>query len=386
MRGRRRRRLAEIRMFKKRVRRQERRNRRKEGRRTRNAKRMLARKARNGARPAAGCPANGMRTFTSVQRKGFRPELAVVLTLPEIFDFDANYKESALFIEYFRDALVKKQRIKNIDFSKMRRASPACVIVLASYIDLWKRGSPSVHARVDTWHPGICSLFRQMGFFEMLNLRAPDITETGDETPAGTQYMALKSFAMCDGITEFAAGIPGIRNEIETFVGAKISSPHFYAGVAEAVTNIYNHAYAYMPDDGKRTNRWWMSVAHDSVGGRVTIMIFDHGEGIPATLHKSKKFSWRIQILRPLHRGDIPHGVLLQYAFEHGPEFANVMGRGNGLWDILQFAKQRKESELMVRSCRGVYHASNRGAEHEWESAGVPVSLQGTLVEWRIAI
>ena len=83
----------------------------------------------------------------------------------------------------------------------------------------------------------------------------------------------------------------------------------------------------------------------------------------------------------------VAHDKRLWYAFEFGRKQAVVSGRGNGLLDVLSFAQRKNASELMVRSCKGVYHSSYTGNYHKkGDRSLMNVELHGTLVEWRIPV
>ena len=73
----------------------------------------------------------------------FCPKDSLIITLPQTMDFEDNFEDSARVISIFRRALESGRRISYIDFAKLKSISPACIMVFASYIDIWKRRMPA---------------------------------------------------------------------------------------------------------------------------------------------------------------------------------------------------------------------------------------------------
>lgn len=303
----------------------------------------------------------------------------ITITLPEEFDFDTNYIESALVIQVFRRALMQQKKIAYIDFSHMKRISPACILVLASYADLWKRKNPKVHARVDTWHPGIADVFAQMGFFELLSLKKPDLTSPNVE-------IAYLPFTR--GVVENVDYAGALANQfcssIENEFGVSIRKNELYDGVTEAITNVIHHAYTHLSDAAEKTNIWWASVAYEKSRQKLSVMFFDHGQGIPKTLKYSKHFT-RIAGTSLMPKS---HGKLIQIAFELGRQRSVRPGRGRGLFDLLKFPLHSAEGNIKIRSCNGRYvREYTRGvSERRGDALDTPIKLRGTLIEWSVTL
>lgn len=303
----------------------------------------------------------------------------ITITLPEIFDFDANFLESALVIQVFRRALMKQKKIAYIDFSHMKHISPACILVLASYADLWKRRNPKVHARVDTWHPGIADIFAQMGFFGLLNLKKPEII---------SQNVEVAYLPFTRGVVENVDYAGTLANQfcssIENEFGISIRKNELYDGVTEAITNVIHHAYTHLTDAAEKTNLWWASVAFEKRKRKLSVMFFDHGQGIPKTLKYSKHF------IRIAGTSLMPksHGKLIQIAFELGRRRSIRPGRGRGLFDLLKFPLHSAEGKIIIRSCNGRYGREyTRGvSERRGDALDTPIKLRGTLIEWSVTL
>lgn len=325
------------------------------------------------------------------------PRGSLVLTMPEIFDFEANYEQSARLIAVFRRALENLVRIRYIDFSNMRVASVACSIVFTCYADLWKYSCASVHPVTNTWHSGIRELFSQLGFFKAMHYK--DDLGTGDLSSSPYIFKGLRGYSINGErrtLDYFAKDYPSIRADMESLMGGSLNeaAQSYYRSISEAVTNIYHHAY------GEKTgswfiDKWWVSVAFDKIANELVVIVFDHGRGIPATAWETKMFSRYMRFLKGVDKkvplncltGELQKNVLF-LVFEQNASIAIRQGRGHGCADIRSLLGVIRGCRLSVISLQAKYsnkhykgHRTERG-----KSWSLPVPLQGTLLEWRIPL
>lgn len=325
------------------------------------------------------------------------PSGVLVLTMPEVFDFEVNYEQSARLIAVFRRALEHYVRIRYIDFSKMRVASVACAVVFTCYADLWKHLCASVHPATNTWHPGIRELFSQLGFFKAMHYK--DETRIVNLSNSPYTFRELRGYFITNesrNLNQFAKDYPLIRADMESLVGGSLNeiAQSYYRSISEAVTNIYHHAY----DKKKRSwffDKWWISIALDKATNELVVIVFDHGKGIPATAWSTKmfsgymRFSKEIDEIFSLNRltGDVQRRVLY-LVFEQNASIARKQGRGHGCADIKSLLSNIKGGKLSVISLLAKYannnYKGNRTVRGESKSLAVP--LQGTLLEWRIPL
>ena len=313
------------------------------------------------------------------------PGKNLVIVLPEIFDLEDNYNQSALVFQVFRRALRIKKRIVNIDFTKMRTISPACIVTFASYVELWKKiqkAKPYPH--FDTWQSGIRESFTQMGFFETVGMKNFSSTPQ-PHSEASVQYMGIESFEVIEtGLDVAGERVKNIRHQIEEFVEQKIEHTYFYPATIEAILNIHQHAYTHIPQR-EQMKKWWISIGFDRKTMLLHILILDHGAGIPNTLIYSKKFNKLLsRFPSVLQRSD---ATKLKLAFEKGPNRAKMAGRGHGLSDIVLYPKTQKQSSLVAWSGKGCYSvAYQEGKQTSGKSISLPHHFQGTLLELRIQL
>lgn len=324
------------------------------------------------------------------------PRGSLVLTMPEVFDFERNYEQSARLIAVFRRALENFVRIKYIDFSHMHTASVACAIVFTCYADLWKYSCASVYPVTSTWHPGIRELFSQLGFFKAMHYK--DLG-TGDLSNSPYIFKELRGYSISGKsrtLDYFAKDFPSIRADMESLMGGALNevSKSYYRSISEAVTNIYHHAYD-KKTSGWFIDKWWVSVAFDKIAKELVVIVFDHGKGIPATAWTTKLFSGYMRFFKGVDNkvsssrltGELQKKVLF-LVFEQNASIAIKQGRGHGCADIRSLLGAIKGCRLSVISLQAKYsnkhykgHRTERG-----KSWSLPVPLQGTLLEWRIPL
>ncbi len=323
----------------------------------------------------------------------FCPKYSLVITLPSLMDFDANYEDSARVISIFRRALESGRRISYIDFSKLKVISPACIMVFSSYIDIWKRRMPAVHARCETWEPSVEDAFTQLGVFDMLAMRHIRTTE-GSRTTRKYMPLLTRGILASKGY-DVGTETKRIRESIEKFVGKSLSKVRMYDSVTEAIFNVRNHAYKDMKP-GRLPFRWWFSVSYDAQLNELGIILFDHGFGIPATMNTSTKFS-RIKKFLSAKEGGWSESSRLYVAFERDRRKIQsaksfVEGRGHGCQDIARLIFRQDQnlvgdgSCLSVISGRARYDLSGNEDVGRGVSTSLKQKLQGTLIEWRIRL
>lgn len=322
----------------------------------------------------------------------FCPQNSLIITLPEIMDFDVHFDESARVISIFRRALEAGRRISYIDFSRLKEISPPCIMAFSSYAYLWKKNMPAVHARCETWHKEVESAFAQLGVFDLLKLNHA----RHDVLQIRRVYMPL----IARGITnreghDVGAEAKRIRESIEHFIGKDLKGVQMFGSVTEAIYNVRNHAYKGMRP-GRLPFRWWLSVSYDEQQSELGIILFDHGFGIPKTMENSTEFS-RLKKLLRLRDGGWSEESRLFIAFERdrrkiGSVRPFIEGRGHGCQDIVRLILPQDQNNVKAGSCLSVisgrarYDLSSNDAGGRGESQALSQKLQGTLIEWKIRL
>jgi anti-sigma regulatory factor (Ser/Thr protein kinase) len=232
--------------------------------------------------------------------------------------------------------------------------------------------------------------FRQIGFFEILNLEVPKMQE---ESPCERSYMGLRRYFVSSmKLDSVGKEIKTIRKEIEDFIGRSLNKQVMYQSVSEAITNIYQHAYNNAPQ--ALSKKWWLSVSYDVKNSELGIIVFDHGLGIPRTMEDSSKFrKYRDLLFRMKTKWS--ESKRLELAFERsrnrdGKLRPKYEWRGNGCGDIVELVSNRGSSRegstLFVVSSKAQYRYVDLDVGRRGIASANDISLQGTLIEWTIKL
>ena len=212
-------------------------------------------------------------------------------------------------------------------------------------------------------------------------------------------FKELRGYSISDGcrnLNQFANDYTYIRADMESFVGGSLNAiaQSYYRSISEAVTNIYHHAYN-KEKSSWLIDKWWISVAFDKTANELVVIVFDHGKGIPATAWKTKLFSRYMRFSKELDEKfssnhftvDIQRKVLY-LVFEQNSSIAIKQGRGHGCADIKSLLSNIKGGKLSVISLQAKYENYNfKGSSLvRGKSKSLAVSLQGTLLEWRMPL
>ncbi len=296
---------------------------------------------------------------------------------PEVLSLEDNFDGVVKLLD---DIRMKSQRHRNerihIDFKPIRTIKPSAALVLAAELDrlnqkLAIRKSKLVAVDVEEWDNTVRRLLREMGFFKLL--RVESIPE--ERASTGIQYVEFRSGAIVDGKV-----IDDLRRfQLEPFVS--VPNKHLlYAAVTEAMTNVVHHAY------GDQTTldvpkHWWLSAAYDAQSREVTVMIYDQGSGIPATLPRKFKEFIRDWLPENLTKDD---AQMIQAAHNLSRTATSSPSRGHGLQrDIRRYIEELDcHGTYRVISTRGEYIVETGASSDKMISHNRP--LNGTLIEWRL--
>jgi len=302
----------------------------------------------------------------------------LVIELPEALDFEENYEATASHFAVLRQAVRQRKTIRRLSFQKLRVISPAAALVLASEVDLWNfRTRGRLVADIDSWSEEIKRLLCEMGYFELLHIRKPDIA-----WPKGN--IAFINFKR-GRIKKIDPGplAKELRIEIEQLVGQPIKKQILFEGLSEAMTNVVQHAY---PDATNITlKQWWMSASYDFTSKRLWVTFFDQGAGIPVTLPKAHFFEYITG-----YDQFWSDSKKIEVAMETGRTSSGQTERGKGLQNLVEFAKSHVKGQLSIYSLCGMYRQNfivkNNEPVASTSRVDHAVSIGGTLIEWSVVL
>ena len=302
------------------------------------------------------------------------------LLLPETLSFKKNYEKTITFFNDLREASGRRIPLK-IDFTTLRHVGPAAALVLAAELDSWRlMGRHRIRVLdIDRWNQDIRYILGEMGLFELVRVANPP-PNLNSNRPS-IRFIRFKSSDVADG--ELATYL---RTDLEVVTGQIPGWQHLYRGLAEAMTNVRQHAYS---SDSHGTSmhsnirKWWMCGAYDQRRKILTCSFFDRGVGIPATLPRTHAWE-RIREFLKEWRLSENDASLIAAATAMGRTSTGAGHQGRGLADVKEFVKRSGGGgRLRILSREGQYIYEGEGKER---TSLLSSSIGGTLIEWEVTL
>ena len=302
------------------------------------------------------------------------------LSLPAVLSFERNYREAIDFFNKLRQAAERRVPLR-IDFTTLREVGPAAMLVLAAELDCWRLRQEHRIRVIDitNWDQGIRGILDNMGLFDLVKVSNPP-------PPVGTtrlplHFIRFKSSNLADG--DLAVDL---RTDLEAVTGKIPGWQHLYRGLAEAMTNVRQHAYPQANHENTRYNKvqkWWMCGAYNDNTKVLTCSFFDRGVGIPKTLPKTHGWEKIRGVLSGLGLMKKDDASLIAAATAMGRTRTGAKHQGRGLADVMEFVRKSQGGKLRILSRRGQYIYEKEGHER---ASPLPLSIGGTLIEWEITL
>ena len=304
-----------------------------------------------------------------------------LLLLPKTLSFKENYDETITFFNNLREASERRIPLK-IDFTTLRYVGPAAALVLAAELDSWRlMGRHRIRVLdIDRWNQDIRHILDEMGLFELIRVANPP-PDLNSSRPS-IRFIRFKSSDVADG--ELATDL---RTDLEVVTGQIPGWQHLYRGLAEAMTNVRQHAYSsdsHGVSVHSNTRKWWMGGAYDDQRKVLTCSFFDRGVGIPATLPRTHAWERIREFLKEwsLSEND---ASLIAAATAMGRTSTGAEHQGRGLADVKEFVKRSGGGgRLRILSRQGQYIYEGEGKEER--TSLLSSSIGGTLIEWEVTL
>ena len=325
-------------------------------------------------------------------------------TVPTLFDIEENFAEAVRFLANVRKKLdrtvllnLAKQnataRKSNtyFDMSSTRYISPATALVFAAEYDRALAKLPHWNLTtydLNRWKPAVISTLDQIGFMELLGIRTParELPKPGS--------MRISRFACAEGtgneeavkLIHSVANLLNIEFQSDDDLIKVLGPVRLFDAIIEATENTRLHAYKYIQPEIANlvVKRWWMAGAADQAEGKLTVIVYDRGATIPATLPHSVHWS---KIERAISRlfgkgstvGPDKDAVSLDLAMASGKSSTGLENRGKGLKVLTRVVDECHRGRLLIMSRRGkfVYESAKKRVYEQ-----LPEPLEGTLVQW----
>ena len=293
------------------------------------------------------------------------------LRVPERLSFEHNYEETLAFFNRLRYLAGIPRAGLKIDFTTLQDVGPAAALVLAAELDCWRRSArkPIRVLDIHKWNRNVRFLLDEMGLFDLVQVVNPP-PSLGQ---APLRFIRFKSGKAADG--ELAKEL---RIDLEKITGEIPDWQDLYRGLAEAMTNVRQHAYE--GSGSGNHERWWMFGAYHSPSKLLTCAFFDRGVGIPATLPRTH----RERLAGLLEKLRLPNSdaSMIAAAMELGRTRTGLQHQGRGLADVQKFVEHSENGMLRILSRGGQYIYLNG----KREPSSLPSPIGGTLIEWTVTL
>lgn len=343
--------------------------------------------------------------------QGGDPEWAVCthepVAMPVKLCFIGNTTASIQFIQLLQEGArspeflkrgwlhrVSSRRLPRIsgyfDFATPRQISTAAAVVLAAEYERLLLTYQQVPHTVDLhkWNPEVFRKLYQIGFFEIVGItpgREDVLNEEGDNLT-----MRIVSTRNADDLEKVDAAL----QELCAFVGptggaADPTIIDLLTGLAEAMSNVTNHAYPpdYSPKF-RHVDRLWVAASADRVRKTLTVVVYDQGITIPVTYPRIERIDRVMNFLgRAIRRRREfdyqDDGTYIRAAMKYGGSRTDLKHRGKGLPQIMEVIDRAGRGKIAVFSRGGWCFRDER---RRFRSGALPYSIGGTLIEWEVEL
>ncbi len=332
--------------------------------------------------------------------------------MPATFCLDDNFDETLAFLARLRshlldDAMLRQlspnaspakdstqrpARLRSyIDFGDMRRITTTAALIMAA---LYHRKKFITGRRLWTvdeqrWKPEVVDMLLQVGFKELLQMK--------ERKGSVVQRGATKTLQFLSGELADGPSVGKLQQSLLELLSSdeqeQLLDIQPYGGIFEAILNSHEHAY---PNDQAWDHAplkcWWITGSVDSEKGLVTVVAYDQGISIPASLPRWEHFGrvrrlmGRLAVRAGLKQDlDSPtyDGVAIRLAMVIARSSTGLAHRGKGLNTLLEVAQRASWGRLRVLSRNGEF-VWTTGQRSQTRSHAQ--SIGGTLVEWQLRL
>ncbi|MTH60673.1 ATP-binding protein [Paracoccus litorisediminis] len=293
--------------------------------------------------------------------------------------------------EFIRRKEGKMPRIKSyLDFSGVEYISTAGAVIIASEYQKVKEitGKIPPAVNLDLWSKEAFDTLFGIGFFEAVGLASDGSHHVYQSS--NSKILKVISVGRRDDIKLPLIG--RYISELYEFIHPGTSVPkevvrETLTSISEGITNTLHHAYDDPDADYSPEEKIWITASADRSDGSLTIVLLDHGRGIPVTYPKlelKEIVTLAVERLTKNSGGVGKDAAYIAAAMRYGRSQTMEPQRGKGLPQMRSLIRRLNHGGSMtVRSNAGWWHRPERGPIRmgNW-----PESLEGTLIEWTIRL
>ena len=309
-----------------------------------------------------------------------------ILKAPEVFELikSRHHKKLLEFIGKLRDKVLIQKKKVIIDFSSTKRMVVCGTLLFFSELHRIERelGSLNLVSCITPQDETASQVLKHLGILKMLNNNCSITPERSDVINWKTASGEITDATKVGQILEEQSKLP------------KEKSKKLYRGVSEAMTNVSQHAYLNLRDDGAKIvgdKGWWMFCREEE--DHISVAFCDLGVGIPITLPKTiednKEESLFKTILQTLFGSDkdkYSDGELIRAAIEIKRSRTQKRHRGKGLLDMIKAIDNTQGGRLTILSNKGCYLYNLDNTIPSEDVKNYKDSIFGTLIIWSLPI
>ncbi len=307
-----------------------------------------------------------------------------ILAAPSHMSLRSNFEEVVSFFNTLRERTtgIKKVQHLMVDFETISVLKPGAALILAAELYRWQTLNfiKLRPFKPEGWDSDVRRLFNEMGLFELLKtskkFRNQKFYSSGSQT----------FFKFLTGKTSDGELAGTLMEKMAPVIDKHYNETLLYVALSEAMTNVLHHAYPVDSDvfNSDLKNRWWLSGSFDRDSKVMTVLLYDQGVGIPATLPtRPKLYKNILRYIGEKYYATTNQGQLIQAAVQIGRSRTQEGHRGKGLKQILKFSSDSEFGRLYIVSRKGEYFFSEDCVE---EANNCPVELGGTFIQWEIKL
>lgn len=320
------------------------------------------------------------------QHKDQRPPLAAVLNriplrVPKILSLKDNYQETIDLVDSIRNYALEQYFPVELFFDEVEYIETAALAVLTAEIHRCRNlrkinGKPALSGYYPD-NPEIGRQLQEIGFFRLLGIRDRYTDSELDDADRSKIVLPFLTDALVTP-ERSAWFIDQLASLVEDAVPMDERSKRYLQGaIVEAMKNAGEHAYKLKPQYQALGHRWWLTAAFDLEKREVSILLFDQGVGIPATLEPDLKA--KVASVASMEGLSPRDSLMIETATRTGQSSTGQAGRGKGFKTMRKFVDFCDDGDLIVYSNKGNYLYARSGTQR----ADNDLSLGGTLIQWR---
>lgn len=299
----------------------------------------------------------------------------VTIMAPQSLNLQADGDQTIGFLQTIREIVPLNVSQIAVRLDDLKRMSPTCAVLFASEMDRLKRvrgGSQTIPAE-NAWEPTIRKMLNEIGVFDLVevaNKPQPEISSSSEK------FLTIRSATRVDmerALKSLISEVDSIREFVEC-------NPHLFGAITEAITNVSQWAYNGFEQSVPEVirGRWWFLASYNLERRRFSILVFDHGQGIPTTL---RRIGWE-KLAKFLPNEMFTDADAIEAAFKIPRSATGEQHRGKGLPEMRALLEKFSRGSMRVVSGRGEYiydcgdgSIAKKTYRHD---------IGGTLIAWEI--